>query len=80
MLDRTQVHPREVFADPMTDRAAAIVVAHNHPSGNLTPSKEDERVTRTLVDAGKLLGIPVLDHIIFSDSGYASMNEAGFFQ
>ena len=69
LVNRTVVHPREVFALPLTDRAAAIVLAHNHPSGSLEPSAEDVEVTRRLVSAGQLLGIPVLDHVIFSARG-----------
>jgi len=75
LVNRTVVHPREVFADPITDRAAAVIVAHNHPSGSLEPSAEDSEVTRRLVSAGQLLGIPVLDHIIFSSRGYYSFLE-----
>ncbi len=75
LVNRTVVHPREVFADPLTDRAAAIVLAHNHPSGSLEPSAEDCEVTRRLVSAGQLLGIPVLDHVIFSARGYYSFLE-----
>ncbi len=75
LVNRTVVHPREVFADPLTDRAAAIVLAHNHPSGNLEPSAEDREVTRRLVGAGQLLGIPVLDHVIFGALGFYSFLE-----
>jgi DNA repair protein RadC len=75
LVNRTVVHPREVFADPLTDRAAAIMLAHNHPSGNLEPSAEDTEVTRRLVSAGQLLGIPVLDHVIFGDTGFYSFLE-----
>ena len=63
-LTASLVHPREVFADAITDRAASIIVAHNHPSGNLTPSPVDIEVTKTLTDAAKLLGIELIDHII----------------
>jgi len=77
LVNRTVVHPREVFADPLTDRAAAVILAHNHPSGSLEPSAEDEEVTRRLVSAGRLLGIPVLDHVIFSARGYYSFLEHG---
>ena len=77
ILDRTVVHPREVFADPISDRAAAIICAHNHPSGNLEPSPEDVALTRRLKDAGDLIGIPLLDHVIFSDSGFYSFLEKG---
>jgi DNA repair protein RadC len=77
LVNVTQVHPREVFADPLCDRACALIVAHNHPSGNLTPSKEDLNVTEVLKQAGKLLGIKLLDHVIFGSAGYRSLNEEG---
>jgi len=67
ILDRTIVHPREVFVDPLGDRAAAIVCAHNHPSGNTDPSPEDRELTRRLKKAGELLGIPLLDHTNIQD-------------
>ena len=75
ILDRTIVHPREVFVDPIRDRAAAIVCAHNHPSGSLEPSKEDKALTHRLQSAGSLLGIPLLDHVIFTGAGYYSFLE-----
>jgi len=75
LVNRTQVHPREVFADPITDRATAVIVAHNHPSGNLAPSDEDISVTRQLKSAGETLGIRLLDHIIFDRKGYYSFLE-----
>jgi len=75
LVNKTQVHPREVFADPITDRATAIIVAHNHPTGNLTPSKDDIAITRQLKSAGETLGIRLLDHIIFSHKGYYSFKE-----
>jgi DNA repair protein RadC len=75
LVNKTQVHPREVFADPITDRATAIIVAHNHPTGNLTPSKDDTAITRQLISAGETLGIRLLDHIIFSHKGYYSFME-----
>lgn len=77
LVNRTMVHPREVFAQPVQDRAAAVICAHNHPSGNTEPSKEDEDVTKLLKNAGKLLGIELLDHIIFSTKGYYSFAENG---
>ncbi|MDA3955661.1 DNA repair protein RadC [Oceanispirochaeta sp.] len=77
LLNRTIVHPREVYADPIHDRAAALIVAHNHPSGNLEPSREDRDITRRLQDAGEILGIPILDHLIFCPSGYFSFLEQG---
>jgi DNA repair protein RadC len=75
LVNRTLIHPREVFADPLIDRAAAIAVAHNHPSGQLSPSQEDIAVTRRLVGVGETLGIRLLDHLIFSQSGYWSFLE-----
>jgi len=77
LVDKTQVHPREVFADPITDRASSIIVAHNHPSRSLTPSKEDIKTTRQLKLAGKTLDINLLDHIIFNHKGYFSFQENG---
>lgn len=77
LVNKTQVHPREVFAEPITDRASAVIFAHNHPSGNLSPSKEDLQITRQLKEAGETLGIPVLDHIIFSRKGHYSFLEQG---
>jgi DNA repair protein RadC len=77
LVNRTVVHPREVYADPLTDRAAAVLIAHNHPSGNVRPSAEDREVTRRIHDAGKVLGIPMLDHLIFSTKGYYSFLENG---
>ncbi|MBC7098251.1 DNA repair protein RadC [Candidatus Bipolaricaulota bacterium] len=72
LLDSTQVHPREVFADAISDRAAAIIIGHNHPSGQLQPSPEDIALTRRIVEAGKLLGIDVLDHLIVGKTGFFS--------
>jgi DNA repair protein RadC len=77
LLDSSQVHPREVFADPLTDRAAAVIFAHNHPSGNLEPSPEDLALTARLVHAGELLGIKVLDHLIVSERGCRSLKQDG---
>lgn len=76
-VNRTMVHPREVFADPLKERAAAVLVAHNHPSGNLQPSSEDRRITAQLMEAGETLGIKLLDHIIFTIGGYYSFIENG---
>ncbi|HHE51752.1 MAG TPA: DNA repair protein RadC [Candidatus Acetothermia bacterium] len=78
LLDSNQVHPREVYADPLTDRAASIIVAHNHPSGTLEASPEDLALTDRLARAGKLLGIPLLDHIIVTKRGYLSLKQAGY--
>ncbi len=78
ILNRTIVHPREVFGDPLSDRAAAVIVCHNHPSGQLEPSEEDRNITRRLSEAGELLGISLLDHLILSPKGgYFSFVESG---
>lgn len=77
LVNRALVHPREVFADPITDRAATVIVAHNHPSGNLIPSQDDLDVTRQLQEAGRTLGIKLLDHLIFDQRSYYSMMEKG---
>jgi DNA repair protein RadC len=77
LVNRTIVHPREVFADPISDRSCAICVAHNHPSGALTPSMDDDEVTVTLWEAAKILGIRFLDHIIFSSAAYFSYRQMG---
>ncbi len=75
LVDTTPVHPREVFADPLVDRASAVIVAHNHPSGDLTPSKEDIALTLRLINAGNILGIRLLDHVIFNKKTYFSFKE-----
>jgi DNA repair protein RadC len=77
LIDRTPIHPREVFADALSDRASAIIVAHNHPAGSLEPSAADVEATKQLKAAGGVVGIPLLDHIIFNRSGYFSFLEAG---
>lgn len=77
LVDRSQVHPREVFADAIADRASGIIVAHNHPSGKPAPSKADHEITRQLQAAGEVVGILLLDHIIFNRSEYYSFVEAG---
>lgn len=71
------VHPREVFKEAIKASAASIIVAHNHPSGDPSPSGEDVAVTKRLVKAGKIMDINVLDHIIIGDSKYLSMKEKG---
>ena len=77
LLNASQVHPREAFADAITDRAAAVVFVHNHPSGSLEPSAPDLAITRQLTEAGELLGIQVLDHVIISKKGHRSLKQAG---
>lgn len=76
-IDRTQVHPREVYADAVGDRASGIIVAHNHPAGSLEPSASDAEVTRQLKAAGQMVGIELLDHIIFNRTAYYSFLEEG---
>jgi DNA repair protein RadC len=76
-LDSTVVHPREVFREAASASAAAIILFHNHPSGDPTPSQEDIALTKRLVEAGDIMGIEVLDHLILADHRYFSMREAG---
>jgi DNA repair protein RadC len=79
LLDSSQVHPREVFAEAIADRAAAVILAHNHPSGLLEPTPADLQITRQLAEAGRILGIEVLDHVIVSQHGFLSLKKEGFF-
>lgn len=72
-LTSSLVHPREVFADAITDRAASIIVAHNHPSGSLIPSKADIQVTERLSQTAKLVGINLIDHVIIAKTGFRSI-------
>ncbi len=71
LLDSSLAHPREVFRGAIEDSANSIIIIHNHPSGDTTPSAEDIRITRQLIDAGRIIGIPVLDHCIL---GYEANN------
>jgi len=77
LIDRSHVHPREVFADPIIDRASAVIIAHNHPVGGLAPSEDDIDTTKRLRKAGEIMGITVLDHIIFNRTEYFSFIENG---
>jgi len=77
LVDRSPVHPREVYADVISDRAAAVIFAHNHPSGDLKPSNSDLKIHEQLTEAGKILGLRILDHIIVTKKGYFSFQEAG---
>jgi DNA repair protein RadC len=77
LVNRTIIHPREVFADPIHDRASAIVVAHNHPSGSLKPSMEDNEITGRLKASADLLGLNFLDHLIFSETSFFSFRQEG---
>jgi DNA repair protein RadC len=76
-LTASLVHPREVFRPALRESAAALVLVHNHPSGDPAPSAEDREVTARLVRAGELLGVPVLDHVVVAERGYSSLRELG---
>jgi len=71
------VHPREVFRDAIRESGAAVIIAHNHPTGEAVPSREDIGTTHRLVEAGKIVGIPVLDHVIITNASYYSFKEEG---
>ena len=71
------VEPRAVFKAAILANAAAVILAHQHPSGNLEPSREDIKITRQLVEAGQVMGIPVHDHLIIASHGYTSLAERG---
>lgn len=77
-LSAAIVHPREVFKNALLSNAASIIVFHNHPSGNTTPSAEDVGVTKRLRDAGEILGIELLDHIIIGNDSFLSLKEKGY--
>jgi DNA repair protein RadC len=77
ILNSSLVHPREVFREAIAERAAALILVHNHPSGDPTPSADDRNVTDQLVAAGRLLDIPVHDHVIIGRGRYTSFAEAG---
>lgn len=76
-LSNALVHPREVFYPAIRHKAASLILVHNHPSGDLTPSKQDCDVTEQLIEVGQLMGIPVNDHIIVSERGFFSMRQKG---
>ncbi len=76
-LNASLVHPREVFKDAITHSAASVILAHNHPSGDPEPSEDDIKITKKLVDSGKILGIEVLDHIVIGKSNFFSFKERG---
>ena len=77
-LNQSLAHPREIYRDAITDGAAAVIVAHNHPSGTTQPSQNDDRVTRRLREAGELLGIELLDHLIITPAaGFYSYSGEG---
>ena len=76
-LNQSIVHPREVFADAIADRAAGIIIAHNHPSGTLEASRADIQITERLKEVAKLVGIELLDHVILAKGGYYSFSDEG---
>ena len=78
-LNASLVHPREVFMPAVGSAAASVILAHNHPSGDVTPSREDIELTRRMVQAGEIMGIEVLDHIIIGAERFLSMKEANLF-
>lgn len=77
-LHSSIVHPREVFKPALILGAASIILCHNHPSGDTTPSKEDLEVTNRLIEAGKIMGIEILDHVIIGDDSFCSLKARGF--
>ncbi|MFY9174326.1 MAG: DNA repair protein RadC [Peptococcia bacterium] len=78
-LNATLVHPREVFKAPIKRSAAKLILVHNHPSGDTQPSREDQELTKRLYQAGALLGIEIVDHLIIGQNNYLSMRENGYF-
>ena len=74
-LNSSIVHPREVFAEAIKKSSASMILVHNHPSGDTKPSREDINITERLVEAGDIMGIKVLDHIIIGDGSYLSFKE-----
>ena len=77
-LNSSIVHPREVFKEAFRRSAASIICAHNHPSGDPSPSKEDIDVTKRLIECGRLIGIEILDHLIIGEKKYVSLKEKGY--
>src|SRR5699024_5964825 len=77
-LNASIVHPREIFREAVKRSSASIVCAHNHPSGDPSPSQEDIHVTRRLVEAGKIMGIELLDHLVIGNHRYTSLKEKGY--
>ena len=79
LVNKTMVHPREVFRSAIKDNAVAVILSHNHPSGSMEPSKEDIEITKRIKEAGDIIGIQVLDHVIVSKFGSYSFVEHGLF-
>jgi len=76
-VDTSLIHPREIFMPAIESGAKSVIIVHNHPSGNPTPSKEDIMVTKKIINAGELLGIEIIDHIIIGDNEYSSFKDKG---
>ena len=79
LVNKTIVHPREVFRRAIKEAASAIIVCHNHPSGSLSPSPEDKEITDGIFKAGEIIGIPLIDHVIFAKTGWTSLKAQGDF-
>ena len=77
ILNSSLIHPREVFRGAIVATCASVILSHNHPSGNTEPSAEDLSITKQIVEAGKIIGIPVHDHIVFTDDAFVSFAERG---
>lgn len=77
-INASLVHPREVFVKAIRQHAAAVILAHNHPSGDPRPSAEDRAITKRLLESGEMLGIPVLDHVVIGGADYVSFKESGY--
>lgn len=79
-VDAALVHPREIWKGALLSNASSVIVVHNHPSGLADPSREDREATRRLVSAGKLLGVPLADHVIVADRGLYSFRAQGLIE
>lgn len=77
LVNLTTAHPREIFRHAVMDNAVSVIIAHNHPSGNIEPSAEDYAITKVIVAAGKIMQIPVIDHIVISKTGFTSICREG---
>lgn len=76
-INTSIVHPREVFKTAILSNASSVILSHNHPSGDVTPSKEDVDITKIIKECGRILGIELLDHVIIGDDKYSSLKEKG---
>ena len=79
-VNYTVVHPREIFSLAVKENASSLILCHNHPSGSVTPSNEDIETTRRLVEAGEIIGIPVIDHLILTQDSHFSFFEHGLLE